>query len=363
MLRAALPRYHGLGDEQVLAQRFLLADAQLLLARKAGYETRATLTSGVAHMTQTTPRSDASGPDAVHTAIRRRLESALDQPTEAWLQPDTGRTAAACYSVTLADGSHVFIKAATDEQTEAWLRTEYLALQHVPERLVPRVIAWLDEPGSHPILVVEDLHQAHWPASHEGVNWHDGDIERVLAAVSELSAFPAPNGFASAEPWPASWPALVRTGPARDAFLNLGLCTTGWLAEAAPTLIAAEASLEDRGDRLVHGDLRSDNICIDGERVVFVDWSQATRGHAEHDLAALLPTLHLEGGPPPYDVLPDGGRWAAAGCAALIGRVLNDTSLPQWLTRVIVRIAAIDLSWAASCLGLPQPDGTSWHAL
>lgn len=35
-IRAALPRYHGLSDEQILAQRLVLADAQLLLAREAG---------------------------------------------------------------------------------------------------------------------------------------------------------------------------------------------------------------------------------------------------------------------------------------------------------------------------------------
>lgn len=56
-IRAALPRYHGLSDEQVLAQRFVLADAQLLLAREAGFETWATFKSGVAKMPKTTPTS------------------------------------------------------------------------------------------------------------------------------------------------------------------------------------------------------------------------------------------------------------------------------------------------------------------
>ncbi|MFB6722976.1 bleomycin resistance protein [Kribbella sp. NPDC056345] len=53
-IRAALPRYHGLSDEQILAQRFVLADAQLLLAREAGFETWARFKSGVAQMTQAT---------------------------------------------------------------------------------------------------------------------------------------------------------------------------------------------------------------------------------------------------------------------------------------------------------------------
>jgi hypothetical protein len=80
--------------------------------------------------------------------IGERVERVLDQPVKEWVKPDTGLSAAARYSVTLADGSRVFVKAATDEPTEGWLRTEYLALQHVPERFVPRVVAWVDEPGA-----------------------------------------------------------------------------------------------------------------------------------------------------------------------------------------------------------------------
>lgn len=308
--------------------------------------------------------ADPGGAQATAAAgIRERLERALGQPVGEWAKPDTGLSAAARYSVTLEDGSHVFIKAATDEQTGRWLRTEHLALQHVPERFVPHVLAWLDEPGCHPILVVEDLRHAHWPASHQGVDWREGDINRVLAAVSDLSGVRAPSAFAPTSRHPARWPAFVPEGPNHDAFLGLRLCSAAWLTYAAPLLIEAEASLDDSGDRLVHGDLRSDNMCIDSERVVFVDWSDASRGNAEHDLAELLPTLHLEGGPEPYEMLPTGGGWAAAGCALLARRVLDERSLPSWLATVFVRLAAIDLSWAASCLGLPQPDGIDWRKI
>ncbi|MFC7622095.1 VOC family protein [Microlunatus sp. GCM10028923] len=60
-IRAALPRYRELTDNQILAQRFVLADAQLLLAREAGFETWAMFKSGVAQMSQETaaPESDA----------------------------------------------------------------------------------------------------------------------------------------------------------------------------------------------------------------------------------------------------------------------------------------------------------------
>ncbi len=306
---------------------------------------------------------DVLSTPAVPAQIRERLERALDQPAREWVRPDTGLTAAARYSVTLADGNRVFIKAATDQQTERWLRTEHLALQHVPERFVPGVVAWLDEPGCHPILVVEDLRGAHWPASHQGVDWRAGDIDLVLAALADLSRVPAPSVLIPSPRGPALWPALVRKGPDRDAFLDLGLCSATWLSTAGPLLVDAEACLDDSGDRVVHGDPRSDNICIAADRVVFVDWSHSSRGHADHDLALLLPTLHLEGGPLPYEVMPAGGGWAAAGCALLVRRILDERSSPPWLARVFLRLAAIDLSWAASCLGVSQPDGIDWRTI
>ena len=61
-IRAALPRYHGLSDEQILAQRFVLADAQLLLAREAGYETWAMFKSGVTQMPKATATPDPNAP-------------------------------------------------------------------------------------------------------------------------------------------------------------------------------------------------------------------------------------------------------------------------------------------------------------
>lgn len=295
--------------------------------------------------------------------IRDRLERALGQSALEWIRPDTGLSAAIRCSVTLGDGTSVFVKAATDEPTERWLRTEYLALQHVPDRFVPGLVAWLDEPGSYPILVVEDLRRAHWAASHRGVDWREGDIDRVLAAVADLSSVQAPAVFEPSSLGPALWPALVHNGPERVAFLDLGLCTPMWFSHAAVSLVEAEASLDEGGDRLVHGDLRSDNICIESDRVIFVDWSHVSRGHADQNLALLLPALHLEGGPLPYEAMPAGAKWASAQCASLVQRILDDRTLPAWLAKVLVRLAAIDLSWAASSLGLPQPDGIDWHTI
>jgi hypothetical protein len=46
-------------------------------------------------------------------------------------------------------------------------------------------------------------------------------------------------------------------------------------------------------------------ICFLGERVVLVDWNWACRGHGAVDVAAWLPSLHLEGGPRPDTILDE----------------------------------------------------------
>ncbi|HEY9291582.1 MAG TPA: VOC family protein [Microlunatus sp.] len=72
-IRAALPRYHGLSDEQIFAQRFVLADAQLLLAREAGFETWAMFKTGVTQMPKTTAPDQGAPAQPVLTQAEPQL--------------------------------------------------------------------------------------------------------------------------------------------------------------------------------------------------------------------------------------------------------------------------------------------------
>jgi hypothetical protein len=125
----------------------------------------------------------------------------------------------------------------------------------------------------------------------------------------------------------------------------------------------AERGVDATGNCLVHGDIRSDNICFLGPKVIFVDWSHAARGSGLHDLAGVLPTLYLEGGPDPYKMMPDGGGEAAGKCAEHIERLVIDRWMPEWLKGVFKKLIAIELEWAARCLGLDEPDGVRWRDL
>lgn len=254
------------------------------------------------------------------------------------------------------------MKAAVDDDTERWLRNENKALS-LAEPFQPRIVDFIEGPNDRPVLLTEDLSHAYWPASHAGVTWRESDIGRVLATVREMSEVAAPDdltalGMEAFGPW---WPALLEDPTELRA---LGVCDGEWLARYGSQLAEAETRLDRRGDRLVHGDVRSDNICLLEDRVVFVDWSSSGRGHAESDLAELLPTLSLEGGPSPFDVMPEGAAWAAAQAGYLATRAISgklyegkDQPAPAWLIRVLTKLTRIDLVWAAECLGLSPPGG------
>lgn len=282
----------------------------------------------------------------------RQVEEVIGEPSTEWRKPNTGLTAAHRFQVQFASGRKVFIKAATTPETAAMLRNERVALEVVPEEFTPRVIAWLEGAAS-PVLVVEDLSDGHWPASHAGVNWRSGDIERVLKAIRRLGNEQAPKGLPqTASGCELHWPQVLS---APEGFLELRLCSAAWLASWGEALARAEGSLEQTGDALVHGDIRSDNICLTEERVVFVDWSNARAGAKEYDLALFLPAAHLEGAPPPEQIWPEGGQWAAMQAGSLALRAINDVDAPDWLRRVFRRLAKINLVWAAAGLELPDP--------
>ena len=63
-----------------------------------------------------------------------------------------------------------------------------------------------------------------------------------------------------------------------------------------------------RGDALVHLDVRSDNVLIEPTgRVVLVDWPHACIGAPWLDLVVMLPSMALEGGGEPEELLVRSG--------------------------------------------------------
>jgi Ser/Thr protein kinase RdoA (MazF antagonist) len=175
------------------------------------------------------------------------------------------------------------VKGATDALTATWLRLEYSVYAHVQAPFLPMLCAW-DDDGVYPLLVLEDLSGAVWHAP-----WTMTPLTQVLDTLQQVAATTPPVTLSSLEarrPMLAGW-AHVAQDPA--AILGLRLCSAACLSHALDTLMAAEAQARLAGENLVHFDVRSDNLCFVGDRVVLVDWNWACRGHSTVDIAAWLP--------------------------------------------------------------------------
>lgn len=138
--------------------------------------------------------------------------------------------------------------------------------------------------------------------------------------------------------------------------LSTGLCAPSWLEEALPALLQASEVARLDGTELLHFDVRSDNLCLRDGKALLFDWNLARVGNGDFDVAFWLPSLALEGGPSPWEALPDAGPLAAA----VAGFFSVRAGLPPPPTAPTVRDfqraqAQVALAWTARELALPLP--------
>lgn len=247
------------------------------------------------------------------------------------------------------DGERVFAKVAVDEPTAGFLRDEHRVYSAIEASFMPRLVGWEDD-GERPILVLEDLTGAHWPPP-----WRDGDVELVREALEKLHSTEPPDGLAPLTIDELHTWREVEADPA--PFLSLGLCAEEWLDEALPDLLRATDRSEVRGDAFCHLDTRSDNVCITEGGAKIVDWNWAGLGNPEVDLAFWLPSLFMEGGPPPTEVMPDAGDLTAvvSGFFAPIAGLPPPEGAPAVRAFQLAQLK-VALPWAVAVLGLPPLD-------
>ena len=252
--------------------------------------------------------------------------------------------------VELEDGRSVFVKHALTDDAAGWLRTERLVLESVQAPFAPTYHGAFDE-GSCTLIVIEDLSAASWPPP-----WSGDRIDAVLAALAALHATRPAEGLPTLEgalERVIGWPAVVAD---RGPLLSTGLCSRSWLDEALPHLLEAATNAGVPGTELLHFDVRSDNLCFVGDRVVLVDWNLACVGNGHFDVAFWLPSLRLEGGPEPWEVLPNAGGLAAAVAGFFAARAGLPPPAGAPTVREFQRAQAeVALQWAASELGLKLP--------
>jgi hypothetical protein len=262
-----------------------------------------------------------------------------------------GYTPAERWVVQLDDGRSVFVKVGVNELTAGWLRDEHRFYAALQAPFMPRMLGWAD--GDRPMLVLEDLSSAVWPPP-----WTDARVESVLRMLREVAATPPPSWLSPASSsglLDRGWPS-VRNDP--GPMLSTGIVTLAWLEANLPALLAAADACQLDGDALLHLDVRSDNLSFraDGSAVL-VDWNLAVVGNPRLDIAAWLPTLVAEGGPPPESVLPDAGPEAAFVAGFFAARAgqppIPDAPAIRPLQLEQLRQA---LPWVCRELGLPLPE-------
>jgi len=249
--------------------------------------------------------------------LDERIERAIGSRPVRYEPRPGGYSTADRFAVTLADGRSVFVKSADAPNLAGWLRREHEVYAALSGSFIPELVGW-DDDGVRPVLAIEDLSDADWT-----VRWDASRVAAVLAALEELAdAPPPPNTRSFREEFAEFFDRwrIVEADPA--PFLSVGLRDDAWLERALPEILAAADSAPVAGDRLCHVDVRSDNLCFRDGRALLVDWNWTSLANPAVDIAAWLPSVCVEGGPPPWEVLPDAGALGAfvAGVwAAVVG--------------------------------------------
>ena len=237
-------------------------------------------------------------PDGVRGGIEERLGSTV---VSAESQPG-GFSPGVAARLRLRGGRTVFAKAVGPEPNpdspELHRREARIAAALPPETPAPRFLFSLDE-GGWVALVFEDV-----AGREPQLPWREDELTRVLEALPALAE--------ALTPPPLDAPTA---GEAYDELLHgwRTLAAEGaegidpWAAERLDELAEIESRWGEAaaGGTLVHGDVRADNILLTSERVVFVDWPHACVGAAWLDLVLLLPSVAMQGGPPPWEVFEE----------------------------------------------------------
>lgn len=266
--------------------------------------------------------------------VRSAVEDILGSPVVEARTQSGGFSPGVAARLRLAHGGRAFVKAVSAEANPDSPDLHRAEIRHTaalpPHAPVPRLLGSYDD-GTCVALVLEDI-----DGRQPRVPWDPAELDRVLAAVGELSRTltPAPTDAPSIAGRKArmftGWRTLhtagdtVRLDPwAAGRLGDLAELEAGWAAAAA-------------GDSLAHGDLRADNILFTEDRVVFVDWPHAVRAAPWFDLLAMLPCVAAQGGPDPdalftahplgRDADPDG---VTAVLAALAGYFVAHSLRPD----------------------------------
>jgi hypothetical protein len=234
-------------------------------------------------------------PDAVRAAIE---ECIGDRVVEAKTQPG-GFSPGLAARLRTRDGRRCFVKAVSEHanpDTPDLHRREAEVVAAIPiEAPVPRLLWTYDQDG-WVALGFEDV-DGHTPAQP----WREDELRLVVDGLhrlhemltpSPISSTSAAEGFATLI---KGWEELKETKAPLDDWSSRNIERMIELETKTPNAVS--------GQTLLNFDVRADNILIAGDRVYFVDWPWARIGAPFVEWLALAPSVYMQGGPAPEEML------------------------------------------------------------
>jgi aminoglycoside phosphotransferase (APT) family kinase protein len=267
--------------------------------------------------------------------------------------------------VRCANGARYFVKAVSahaNPDTPGLHRQEAQVLAALEPLItsrqlpIPRLYGTVDRPPWI-ALVLQDV-----AGRQPQLPWRAAELQQVVATLDQLagaltpSPVPVPTVSERLGAEFTGWRTLAAS-PGRDHL-------DPWSRTHLDQLADLEATWADHaaGDTLLHADIRADNILLTGQGAMVVDWPWACRGAAFTDLVLFAPSVALQGGPQPADLIASSWSGGAASPHAVTALVcalagyLTESSLrppPPGLPTIRAFQAAhatIARRWLTECL-------------
>ena len=149
------------------------------------------------------------------------------------------------------------------------------------------------------------------------------ELDAAADGLNELHALVTPNPVAVAPPAAERLGGLFGGWSAMAVSVEVPDGLDPWARRHLDDLADLEARWPEAvaGTTLLHSDVRSDNLLVTTDCVVFVDWPHACVGAPVFDLVAWAPSVVLEGGPEPEELLVRHAPSRAADPAAVAALV------------------------------------------
>ena len=259
--------------------------------------------------------------------VRNEVERWLGGNVVGAVTQPTGFSPGVAARLTTDDGRRVFVKAAGPEpnaDTPKLHRREISIVTVLPGAApAPRLLWSYDEgEGGWVVLAFEDVE-----GRHPTQPWRTDELDRVVAAMEDLSMLLTPSPLPAAMAGTAGymfatdiqgWRRLRDETPSRLDHVD------EWSRRHIEALVAIEETVSGvlEGDTLLNNDLRADNILLTPERTWFVDWPHASVGPPWLDVVTFAPSVTMQGGPPPEEVISRHGACRTADTHAITAVVV-----------------------------------------